>query len=182
MRAIAVAVACLGFVNGSLAQVAAAPTSTVGSQEPRPVVDPVSISAPAVAEEPKQCELPRVELFGRKYIDACRLGEPEVFACLLRTADLGDEPAAVEWAQILLWEGKVHDGYGACRDVGGLFPRMESRLRGYIELGVKGGSHYSMLAKAAYVQDFDPQTARELYERTAREDDCRGQAIVWSKN
>jgi S1-C subfamily serine protease len=51
-------------------------------------------------------------------------------------------------------------------------------LKKYIDIGVQLGSHYSMLAKAAYLQDIDATTAMELYRRVAREDDCRGQAMV----
>jgi S1-C subfamily serine protease len=108
-----------------------------------------------------------------------RLGEPEVFDCLLTTAEKGTSRYALEWSQILLWEGKIDGtGYGSSGTVGGLFPRSESRLKKYIDIGVQLGSHHSMLAKAAYLQDIDPTTAIELYRRVATEDDCRGQAMI----
>ena len=139
------------------------------------------------AAQPQQsdgeCELPRDKRFmdksgsahiGELYevpIDTSRLSDPEVFDCLLKTAEKGKSRYAVEYAQILLWEGSA-DGKG------GLFPRSESRLKKYIDIGVERGSHYSILAKAAYLQDIDPVTALELYRRLAKEDDCRGQVML----
>src|SRR2546428_3276134 len=123
-----------------------------------------------------ECVLPRRENTSYQTNDppilTAKLVEPEVFDCLLKTAERGKSREALEWSQILLWEGKIDDFRNS------LFGRSETRLKKYIDIGVQLGSHYSMLAKAAYLQDIDPATALKLYRRVAKEDDCRGQAML----
>src|SRR4051812_37105993 len=93
----------------------------------------VLIAAPSLAQTPDpdgpapslapssdgDCILPRDER-SRKLlggddppVDANRLSDPEVFDCLLKTAEKGGSRYALEWAEILLWEGKIGgQGYG----------------------------------------------------------------------
>lgn len=173
------AISCVGTVALAL------PPESESSQDEHPTSkepeQPASESStPGSAEH---CTLPRQKLSfstgDSGPIDPNRLGDPEVFRCLLKIAETGEDRYALEWAQILLWEGKVDgSGYGGGGVVGGLFPRSESRLKRYIDVGVARGSHYSILAKAAYLQDVDPAASLELYRRVAMKDDCRGQIML----
>jgi serine protease Do len=61
---------------------------------------------------------------------------------------------------------------------GGAIPRNEVRLREFIEIGAEQGHPASALAKAAYVQDFDPKASLALYRERALADDCFGQAML----
>jgi serine protease Do len=105
-----------------------------------------------------------------------RFTEPEVLGCLLRAADTGRDLQALEWAQVIYWEGRV--GTGPREYVEGLFPRNEARLRKYIDLGVARGAPRSMLAKAAFLQDVAPVAAYDLYRKLAVDGDCRAQLMI----
>jgi S1-C subfamily serine protease len=78
---------------------------------------------------------------------------------------------ALEWVQILLWEGKAEGNRS-------LLPRSEARLKKYIDIGVARGLHSSILAKATYLRDVDPTASVALYRRAAVNDDCRAQAML----
>jgi serine protease Do len=105
-----------------------------------------------------------------------RFTDPEVLGCLLRAADTGRDLQAVEWAQVIYWEGRV--GTGPREYIEGLFPRNEARLRKYIDLGVARGAPRSILAKAAFLQDVAPVVAYGLYRHLAIDGDCRAQLMI----
>ncbi len=54
----------------------------------------------------------------------------------------------------------------------------EGKLKEFIELGVQHNRPTALVAKAAYVQDLDPGTAADLYERAARRGHCLAQAVL----
>jgi TPR repeat protein len=54
----------------------------------------------------------------------------------------------------------------------------DGKLKDFIELGVERGRPVALVAKAAYVQDFDPSTAFALYERAANRDSCPAQMML----
>jgi trypsin-like peptidase len=165
-RIIPVLVVCIARLTAASAVEPDSAPPAPASEGPQP--------AAASSSDTDECVLPRTK--GR-HVDETRLAEPEVFRCLLKAAENPDDGDAVEWAQMLLWEGQVQFGSSG-PTVGGLFPRSESRLKKYIDVGVRRGSHYSILAKAAYLQDIDPAASTELYKRVALKDDCRGQIML----
>jgi S1-C subfamily serine protease len=59
----------------------------------------------------------------------------------------------------------------------GAFPN-DGKLKEFVELGVQHDRPTGCAAKAAYVQDLDPATAAELYERAATQDHCLAQAML----
>lgn len=59
----------------------------------------------------------------------------------------------------------------------GKFPN-DAKLMEFIELGVELGRSPALVAKAAYLQDTDPQKSRALYERAAKADNCLAQAML----
>ncbi|WP_242343329.1 trypsin-like peptidase domain-containing protein [Anaeromyxobacter terrae] len=56
--------------------------------------------------------------------------------------------------------------------------RNDGKLKEFIELGVQYNRPTGCAAKAAYIQDLDPATAAQLYERAAMQDHCLAQAML----
>lgn len=114
-------------------------------------------------------------------LQLAQAGEPvAVEGMRVRARASSRDIEAFRWTAALVRTGDIRDIDAVLEtfDAGGVVPRNEPRLREAIEIGASQGHMPSILAKAAYVQDVDPSSSRELYLKAAKGDNCFAQALL----